>query len=80
MEVKGDKDKILIASCYRAPNTDQSEFLNSYTELLESLKKERCSMIIGLDHNLDPLKCNSHQKNTEIYRDKLHPQFDALLY
>ena len=65
-EIKGDKDKILITSCYRAPNTDQLEFLNSYTKLLESMKKEWCSMTIGLDHNLDLLKCNSHQKTQKF--------------
>ena len=82
VEVKGDKDKILIASFYRAPNTDQSEFLNSYTELLESLKKEWCSLIIGLDHNLDLLKCNSHQKMQKFieinYTHNLMPCYTKL--
>ena len=62
IELKSDKDRILVASCYRAPNTDQSDFLDSYTRLLENLKKEHCPMIIGIDHNLDLLKSSMHHK------------------
>ena len=34
-ELKGDKDRILLASCYRVPNTNQTEFLSSYSKLLD---------------------------------------------
>ena len=34
IELKCDKDVILIASCYHAPNSDQKQFLNAYSELI----------------------------------------------
>ena len=66
IELKCDKDALLIASCYCAPNTDQKDFLTTYGELLIKLKSEKKQVIIGLDHNLDLLKSSSH-KNTQSF-------------
>ena len=66
IELKCDKSAILIASCYRAPNSDQKEFLNAYSELITKLKSEKKQMIIGMDHNLDLLKSGSH-KHTQSF-------------
>ena len=66
VELKCDKDALLIASCYHSPNTDQKEFLTTYNELLLKLKSEKKMVIIGLDHNLDLLKSSSH-KNTHSF-------------
>ena len=41
VELKCDKDALLIASCYCAPNTDQKDFLTTYNELLLKLKSEK---------------------------------------
>ena len=66
IEVKGDKNAILLVSCYQAPNTDQVMFLENYEKLLKKLKKERCLTMIGLDHNLDLLKSSNH-RNTQKF-------------
>ena len=66
IELKCDKDALLIASCYHAPNSDQKQFLTAYGELLTKLKSEKKQLIIGLDHNLDLLKSSSH-KNTQSF-------------
>ena len=69
VEIKGDKNAILLASCYRAPNTDQNDLLTSYGDLLQSLKKEHCMTITGLDHNLDLLK-NSTHRSTQSFLEQ----------
>ena len=56
-----------MGSLYRPPNTSETEFLNSYSELLYKCKLEsNKEIILGLDHNLDLLKCHIH-KSTENF-------------
>ena len=69
VELKGDKEPIILASCYRAPNSDQSEFLASYIALLNKLNTESKHVVIGLDHNLDLLKGSRH-KNTHEFLER----------
>ena len=46
-----------MTSLYRPPNTSETKFLNSYSELLNKCKLEsNKEIILGLDHNLDLLK------------------------
>ena len=65
-ELKGDKDPIILASCYRAPNSCQTESLDCYNSLLSKLAKQSKNVVIGLDHNLDLLKSSIH-KNTHDF-------------
>ena len=69
VELKGDKEPLLLASCYRAPNSDQLEFIAAYTALLNKLNAESKKVVIGLEHNLDLLKCNKH-RNTHDFLEK----------
>ena len=41
IELKCDKDAMLIVSCYHAPNSDQKEFLTAYSEFITKLKSEK---------------------------------------
>ena len=66
IELKCDKDAILIASCYHAPNSDQKQFLNAYSELITKLKSEKKQLIISMDHNLDLLKNTQSFLETNI--------------
>ena len=59
VELRGDRESTLLASCYRAPNMNQKEFISSYQSQLELLKKNSENIIIGLDHNMDLLKSSS---------------------
>ena len=66
VEIKGDKTSILLASCYRAPNTDQSKFLSDYNQLISQLKSQNCLFVIGIDHNLDLLKKQCTSKYSDF--------------
>ena len=67
---------IIIGSIYRPPNTNAKEFNTQYKDILSTLTKENNKeIIIGMDHNLDLLKSNSH---TETQRF-IDTNFDANL-
>ena len=70
-ELKGDKNNIILASCYRAPNSNQTDFLTSYNLLLSKLNKETNYVLIGLDHNLDLLKSNQHRNTHEFLESNI---------
>ena len=60
IELKNGK-KLLVSSMYCPPNTDARKFLDEYGELLSEMKKfPNCDLIIGLDHNMDFVKSNTH--------------------
>ena len=73
-ELKGDKNNIILASCYRAPNSNQTDFLTSYNKLLSKLNKETNFVLIGLDHNLDLLKSNQHRNTHEFLENNIENQ------
>ena len=53
--------KIIIGSIYRPPNVNPNLFITTVTELTSKLKLEQKSdIILGMDHNLDLLKLNTH--------------------
>ena len=63
------KKPIIIGSIYRPPNTNAKEFNNQYNLIIKALSKEKHKeIIIGMDHNLDLLKSNSH-KDTQKFID-----------
>ena len=60
---------IIMGSLYRALNTSETEFLNSYNELLNTCKLEfNKEIVLGLDHNLDLLKCHIHKSNENFLK------------
>ena len=63
VEIELKKYKLLVGSLYRAPNTDQSVFLNEYKHFVERIKgTPNREIILGMDHNLDLLKSHIHKK------------------
>ena len=66
VQLKGNKSMVILASCYRAPNTDQVIFLKEYREFLKKLEGQNCPYLIGIDHNLDLIK-NSVHHNTQSF-------------
>ena len=53
--------KCIASSMYRAPNTMPVAFRGCYESIIFAMKKRNPhSIIIGLDHNLDFLKCGKH--------------------
>ena len=65
---KNDKRPITIGSLYRAPNTNDSKFVEEYSCLLKDLYKKSKSktLILGMDHNLDFLKHSSHKRTHDF--------------
>ena len=66
VELKGTQDNLILGSLYCPPNTPVKEFIDSYSELLRELNKEKHELILGMDHNLDLLKINHHKKTKEF--------------
>ena len=65
---KIDNKSITIGLLYRAPNTNNSKFVEEYNCLLKELYKLSKSkkLILGMDHNLDFLK-HSKDKRTHDF-------------
>ena len=73
IEIETHGKNIIVCSVYRPPNTDASEFLKEFECFLSSLKEENKDIIIGLDHNFDLIKCETHsntRKFVELCMDK----------
>ena len=52
---------------YRPPNTDARKFVDEYGKLLSEMKRiPNCDLVIGLDHNLDLMKSNTHCATSEF--------------
>ena len=66
IELKTNSSSLLLVSGYRAPNSSETEFIKEYTALLEKIKATGSKAIIGIDHNLDLLKCDNHKKSMEF--------------
>ena len=60
---------LLFCSLYRPPNNNELEFIKEFSNLVESLRKAhpKHSIIIGLDHNMDHLKCAYHKNTLEFF-------------
>ena len=65
-------EKCVISSMYRPPNVNIQSFQCCYNSLVCEMNKLRPkAIIIGLDHNLDFLKSESHGGTSQFIQDKL---------
>ena len=64
---KGIKS-IVVGSLYRPPNSNTKKFIDQYKNMLHKVDLEKKELILGMDHNLDLLKSNSH-RNTQDFLD-----------
>ena len=73
-------DKIVVGSIYRPPNTDALSYNTEYGNMLCSLKKQNAkSIILGMDHNMDLLHCDKHQKTEDFVQINLdHLMFPTI--
>ena len=61
VECKIKSNHYVIGSLYRAPNTNQREFISEYNRLLKLISTLKpYGIILGMDHNLDLLKNSIH--------------------
>ena len=72
IELTGVKHKIVVGSVYRPPNTSETEFIQSYTEIVKKVTiQENKECIIGPDHNLDLLKSHLHTNTHKFVESTL---------
>ena len=61
VELKVDSGNIIVGSIYRPPNTSNKDFVNIYKKLVSTIRGEsRKKIVLGMDHNLDFLKSQTH--------------------
>ena len=54
---------------YRPPNTNELQFINEFSTLIDSMKKAypKHSIVLGMDHNMDLLKSAYHKNTLEFF-------------
>ena len=73
IEVETSTSKLIVGSTYRPPNTNPDEFVQKLQAQITQGKRTTRNIIIGLDHNLDLLKCDLHGA-TFKFMDMLYDQ------
>ena len=71
VEITTNTTKMILGSIYRPPNTNPIEFIGKLNKILELARKFTKHIAIGLDHNLDLLKCERH-KPTQDFLELLY--------
>ena len=72
VELKTDKDNILLVSGYRPPNANYKVFIKEYIALHKKLNKlKQHKIILGIDHNLDLLKAHLHKQTNQFLEKNL---------
>ena len=66
IEIKNNRDNVLVGSMYRPPNTNINDFLEIFRFQMSKINDMKSECIIGLDHNLDLLKQSIHPKTQEF--------------
>ena len=61
---------VIVGSLYKPPNMDASSFITSLREIISksNTNKKKPELILGMDHNLNLLKCEIH-KGTHDFLD-----------
>ena len=67
VELKTNKNSILLVSGYRPPNSNPKKFMKEYKNVLGKLKSLRHhDLIVGMDHNFDLLKSASNPTTSQF--------------
>ena len=70
IELKSDISTIIIGSLYRPPNTNQKSFIERIDNWLKQNKAHENIIILGMDHNMDLLKCDKNS-NTQCFLETI---------
>lgn len=68
LEINLHGKPLIVGEIYRTPGTDLPSFFEQYKILMEKINKEKKSLVIGTDQNIDYLKINEHN-NTSNFLD-----------
>ena len=61
IEIQSKSGKtIVVGSMYRPPNSTEGGFITEIMEVICKTNQEKRELILGMDHNLDLLKCAEH--------------------
>ena len=72
IELKGDHQNVVMGSIYRPPNTCLETFLSEYKESLNmACNQKGKQVIVGMDHNINLLKHDTHAKTQEFIETNL---------
>ena len=64
IEIQSKSGKtIVVGSMYRPPNSNEGSFVTEIMEVICKINQEKRELILGMDHNLDLLKCAEHKLN-----------------
>ena len=67
IELKGDHQNVVLGSIYRPPNTCLETFLSEYKVSLNmACDQKNKQVIVGMDHNINLLKHDTHAKMQEF--------------
>ena len=71
---------VVVGSMYKPPNTDAFGFITSLREIICKLNtnKKKPEMILGMDHNLNLLKCETHKGTHEFLDLMLHQLYPSV--
>ena len=70
VEIITNTQPILALSVYRPPNTNPTNFITELSKLVHTIKKSKnTGIMIGLDHNLDFLKCSTHGRTHQFLEE-----------
>ena len=57
----------MIGEVYRAPGTNENDFIEIYSNVITKIRQEKKKIIIGTDQNLDYLKINQHNNTMKFF-------------
>ena len=71
IEIQTGTSKMILGSIYQPPNTNPNEFISKFQRIVAKARNQTNHLAIGLDHNLDLLKCDLH-KPTQSFLEMLY--------
>ena len=81
LELKGDRNNIILGSIYRPPNTNLDKFMAEYKNSLEQLTKlKNKEIILGMDHNINLLRHDVHPRTQDFIETKFRHELITCNY
>ena len=66
IELTSTKKHVIVGEIYRIPNTNEKEFIDKYSQILQKVSDENKDIIFGMDQNLDFLKFAQHTNTSDF--------------
>ena len=71
IEIQNNNDNIIVCSAYRAPNSNSSQCVTDFELMRKTLIKDHKQTIVAMDHNMNFLKFNTHNKTHEFVESSI---------